>query len=158
MVTLNYSSKDIARDIGSSRHTVDNHLKAAMLKLGVSSRFEAARLFVEHEPDLALRRRLASQTSVLFENDETRPSLLPSSDSASNAEGVSEHEGVAGVAFTAASHEESESKLVPLPRYWGEKNRLSKPDRLLKILWMTALLGLAIGGVMASLRALSDLL
>lgn len=42
------SSKEIARIMGVSPHTVDARIKAAIRNLGVTSRVEAARLLVEH--------------------------------------------------------------------------------------------------------------
>lgn len=44
LVMLHLSSKEIARTLGISPHTVDQRLRVAVRNLGVSSRFEAARL------------------------------------------------------------------------------------------------------------------
>ncbi|MEH6759273.1 MAG: helix-turn-helix transcriptional regulator [Parasphingorhabdus sp.] len=43
------SSKEIARILDVSPHTVDQRLKRAQTKLGASSRAEAARMFAKHE-------------------------------------------------------------------------------------------------------------
>ena len=48
LVAQMHSSKEIARLLGKSPHTVDERLKKAAAALGVASRFEAARLYVEH--------------------------------------------------------------------------------------------------------------
>jgi DNA-binding CsgD family transcriptional regulator len=157
-VLLNYSSKGIARDIGASPHTVDNHIKAAMQRLGVSSRFEAARLLHEFEGDGPDRRTLASQASALARRANHAPDTFKPPEGDSYSEGLSEHDGVAAVAYSATPNRRPDPRLVPLPHYWGEPNGLTQPERVLRILWITALLGLAIGGVMASLRALSDLI
>ncbi|MEE9432960.1 MAG: helix-turn-helix transcriptional regulator [Sphingorhabdus sp.] len=42
------NSKEIARDLGISPHTVDQRLKRVQSLLGVSSRFEAARIYREN--------------------------------------------------------------------------------------------------------------
>jgi DNA-binding CsgD family transcriptional regulator len=49
MVLRHMSSKEIARALGISRHTVDQRLRMAMTLLGASSRVEASRLFAEAE-------------------------------------------------------------------------------------------------------------
>lgn len=49
LVARAYSSKEIGRELGISHHTVDDHLKRAISMLEAPSRFEAARLFAEHE-------------------------------------------------------------------------------------------------------------
>ncbi|WP_189338396.1 helix-turn-helix domain-containing protein [Sphingobium sp. SCG-1] len=46
LVAQGYTSKEIARDLGISYSTVDNHLLAAMQILEAGSRAEAARLFM----------------------------------------------------------------------------------------------------------------
>ncbi|MEI9928814.1 MAG: helix-turn-helix transcriptional regulator [Sphingomonas sp.] len=43
------NSKEIARELGISRHTVDEHIRVAMATLGLSSRYEAARALAAHE-------------------------------------------------------------------------------------------------------------
>lgn len=49
MVYRHMSSKDIARALDISPHTVDQRLRVAMHALGVGSRVEAARLLTQHE-------------------------------------------------------------------------------------------------------------
>lgn len=49
MVFMHMSSKDIARELNISPHTVDQRLKAAARILGVDSRVEAARLLARAE-------------------------------------------------------------------------------------------------------------
>lgn len=51
LVSRDVNSKEIARELGLSDETVKNHIKAAMRRLGVSSRFDAARLLRMHEHD-----------------------------------------------------------------------------------------------------------
>ncbi len=49
MVLMHMSSKDIARELGISPHTVDQRLKGASKILGVDSRVEAARTLARAE-------------------------------------------------------------------------------------------------------------
>jgi DNA-binding CsgD family transcriptional regulator len=49
LTAQHYSSKEIARMLGISKHTVDQRLRHATQQLGASSRFDAARRFTELE-------------------------------------------------------------------------------------------------------------
>lgn len=49
LVSRDRNSKEIGRELGLSDETVKNHIKAAIRRLGVSSRFDAARLLHLHE-------------------------------------------------------------------------------------------------------------
>lgn len=49
LVSRDRNSKEIGRELGLSDETVRNHIKAATRRLGVSSRFDAARLLRLHE-------------------------------------------------------------------------------------------------------------
>lgn len=49
LVSRDRNSKEIGRDLGLSDETVKNHIKAATRRLGVNSRFDAARLLRIHE-------------------------------------------------------------------------------------------------------------
>jgi len=51
MVYQHMSSKDIARELNISPHTVDQRLRIAMGHLGATSRVEAAKLLVMHETE-----------------------------------------------------------------------------------------------------------
>ncbi|WP_243375081.1 helix-turn-helix domain-containing protein [Sandarakinorhabdus cyanobacteriorum] len=54
LVYAHLTSKDIARELGLSNHTVDMRLRTAIRKLGVSSRTEAAKLLHQLEANAGL--------------------------------------------------------------------------------------------------------
>lgn len=49
LVAAPATSKQIARELGISSHTVDEHIREALATLGLSDRMEAARLFLAYE-------------------------------------------------------------------------------------------------------------
>ena len=49
LASHHYTSKEIARKLGISKHTVDQRLRHATLQLGATSRYDAARRFIELE-------------------------------------------------------------------------------------------------------------
>ena len=49
LAIYHYSSKEIGRKLGISRHTADQRLYYSMKLLGASSRFEAARMLADYE-------------------------------------------------------------------------------------------------------------
>lgn len=74
LVARNFSSKEIARELGLSHHTVDDHLKHAISLLGVGSRFEAARLLSAAEGS---PQALGAQPSSLAEPVPIGPAIPP---------------------------------------------------------------------------------
>lgn len=51
LIAQRFSSKEIGRLLGLSPKTVDRHVEEILSRLGLSSRSEAARLFLEHQND-----------------------------------------------------------------------------------------------------------
>jgi DNA-binding CsgD family transcriptional regulator len=70
LVRTQRNSKEIAQQLGISPFTVDKRLARAIATLGVTSRFEAARLLSEHEQEPAYE-RLAYQTTDIVPPDQT---------------------------------------------------------------------------------------
>jgi DNA-binding CsgD family transcriptional regulator len=156
-VLLHYSSKDIARELNVSPHTVDNHLKAAMQRLNATSRFDAARILAADEADIE-RRSLTSQRSALAKQPETTASTEgPGRGMSDPSSGGSLYQGEPAVAFPVHPNEPRRQKLLPVPSQWGEDNTLSKSQRLFWILAITVFTCLSIGAIMGSLRALNDM-
>ncbi len=63
LVMQHFSSKEIARKLVLSPHTVDKRLKLAIAILGVSSRVDAARILAEAEGDKTSQRYTAAHAS-----------------------------------------------------------------------------------------------
>jgi DNA-binding CsgD family transcriptional regulator len=54
LVAAGYTSKQIARQLNLSPSTVDNHLNAALERLGVDSRALAARIFIQGNQNIVI--------------------------------------------------------------------------------------------------------
>lgn len=118
LVRKDKSTKEIARELGISPQTVNNHLKAAMCALGVGSRFIAARALREHEAPGLLE---ASQSqAILVDPDYSLILPMP-------VEGVQEDRG------TYEPHQAAKPAGERSGRY-----RLTVTQRLLCIALLTA--------------------
>ena len=73
LVDRHLSSKQIARELSISKHTVDAHLDKARRRLGIDDRFAAARALVDHER--ALDPPIASQPDTIRMASPTNPRL-----------------------------------------------------------------------------------
>ncbi len=152
------SSKDIAKELGTSPHTVDNHIKAAIQKLSVKSRGEAALLLAEYE-DSSLRRGLASQSPVLPPNPVSRSSpVVP-------AEGDLAGGGIVSTDSHWPIHENRQTAStalpglrLPFPRYWGEPNELTGAQKLLWVFALAIAMCIGIGAVVSTMEALSRII
>jgi DNA-binding CsgD family transcriptional regulator len=154
LVLLHLSSKDIGRQLGSSPHTIDNHIKAAMARLGAVSRVEAARMLADDEGDDP-RRSFTSQVSVLAERTETPSSLI--SVKSEDEVGVASQSEMRSVYRFTGSGPMLPDRL-PLPGFWGEQNDLSSVQKLGWIMALVVLICLSLGAVMASVSALNGLI
>lgn len=113
MVLMHMSSKDIARELGISPHTVDQRVKAAMQILGVDSRVEAARILARHEAGGAYQ-SLVYQTPDIapLAHVEPIPVLVEHGDADIHS-GRAMREDQA--AFDAAFRQSRSSMTLPLP-------------------------------------------
>ncbi len=132
------TSKDIARILDSSPHTIDTHIRSAQKILNVKSRFEAARLLhaFEHKKKRAL-------SSV--------PSLLS--------------EAPVSVTITSAPQDASletsntpiRTKLLPLPDFWGDENDLSNGAKFGWMVLCAIYISISIGALLALIQAVERL-
>lgn len=77
LVAQGFSSKEIARQLHVSEHTVDQRVRTSLRKFGVPSRKEAARLFVSHQqlaPHPETYQPLIHQSEPLASDAEPAPS------------------------------------------------------------------------------------
>ena len=158
LVLGHLTSKEIARELGVSPHTVDQRLRTAMRILNAQSRFEAARIFaaLDHEPTY---QPLIYQ-APLVERDSKNGNQDPSSgktrsDKAGRADDSANVES--GGALMALERSEFRHRPLPIPRFRGEKNRLAAVERLGWILAIAIGAALSFGGLMSGLEALSRL-
>ena len=152
-VLRHMSSKEIARELGISSHTVDQRLRIAMHTLGTASRVEAAKL-------LAAREQGAAYQSSIYQPLYIAPSTL--SDAASRlGEGQRKQRGDDAHRTNEAglSAEPSASSGLPLslPIRGGRRNDLGPWQRLGWIVAIAIGTALAFGALLAGLQALAEL-
>ena len=75
LVGEHLNSKEIGRELGIADHTVVNHLRKAREKVGVTSRYEAARLLRQAEHGMT--RGVSGMTTVMAPPPADPPSLAP---------------------------------------------------------------------------------
>ncbi len=162
LVSQNYSSKEIARRLGISRFTVDQRLRFACQKLGVASRFEAARL-VGSEVPAPPYEGFVYQPSYIAEPTEpgmmtassSPPGLLPDAEFSyaetyelRDAQGY--YAGIPGVPHQG-------SFTWPNPFIGGGANDLTFLQRIFWIAALAILSAMAFGAFATGLEALSRL-
>lgn len=152
------TSKDIARELGLSPHTVDQRLRVAIRTLGVASRVEAARLLAQYETDVEAYQSFAYQPSPID----------PADDNASREVATEETERRSEREYDEAVRERqlSYDMFVPAPRVaplpfphsGGEENHLNGWQRLGWVMVIAIGSALSFGAVLSGLGALADLL
>jgi DNA-binding CsgD family transcriptional regulator len=156
-VILHHSSKDIARQLSISPHTVDNHIKAAMARLGAATRIDAARLLHEFEAQ-DISRALASQASALSEI-QSFPTYSSQGDSKGNKdESLALEVREMQEQFVSSPRKIPDQFRIPLPKYWGDENDLKTSHKLIWVLALILIICLAIGAITASIKALQDII
>jgi DNA-binding CsgD family transcriptional regulator len=138
LVLRHMSSKDIARQLDISPHTVDQRLKLAMKTLGAASRVEAARILAAAESGNGYQDLVHQRPDIAAE---TGPPSF----------GATAHEGQRTAGMTDPST--SADPLPPLLREAGHG------DTLRRILWIAAIVAaVAVGfaAIFVGLNALSE--
>lgn len=150
LVLAHKSSKDIARELGISSHTVDQRLKSAMRILGATSRVEAAqthaRLELGHQP-------LVYQTPDIAADTVAGRFGAPAEGQAAIGATVREDPAIYRAFQTPAKR----SLPFPLPNREGTPNDLTALQRLGWIFALVLLMALTFGIFVAGLEALSRL-
>lgn len=174
------TSKEIARQLGISRHTVDARLRGAIQTLGVSSRREAAIIYRAAMQAEAYQ-PFAYQSPRIVSPAPAR-NIRPEVEAGQELEGADEDErdrdeGVRAPAFAAASaayppmpqpvSHVADSAVwsassFPMararpafPRLWGGANDLTPTQRMLGILLVMILAMLAFGILLSGIEALT---
>ncbi len=152
-VLMHMSSKDIARELGISPHTVDQRLRVAMQTLGATSRVEAARMLAAHEGVAGVAPLGAYQTLIYQAPDiaaEPDPvTMAPSADHGTRQRDQAYADAVReeAVAFDTFSPLPLRSFHMPLPgegRWWNDLNSYERLGACIAI----AILGLLAFGVL----------
>lgn len=158
LVLANLNSKEIARELGVSPHTVDQRLRTAMRVLNVQSRFEAARKFALMDPENTYQPLIYQSPAV-----EPRPKngKLGRSTERTGSERVGAMGDVANVdgggAVISLERSETRRRRLPIPHMHGEKNDLGAVERMGWTIAIAIGAALSFGGLIAGLEALSRL-
>tara|TARA_R110000824_G_scaffold353214_4_gene540331 strand:- start:2223 stop:2759 length:537 start_codon:yes stop_codon:yes gene_type:complete len=158
LVLAHHNSKEIARELGVSPHTVDQRLRTAMRILDVQSRFEAARKFAALDMEDRYQPLIYQMSDVerRRKNEKPDPSTgRTASNRTGSINGISDVDG--SVAIMAFEKSEIRHRRLPVPRYRGERNNLGTVERLGWILAIAIASALSFGGLIAGLEALSRL-
>jgi hypothetical protein len=158
MVLQHMSSKDIARELKISPHTVDQRIRIAMGHLGATSRVEAAKLLAAHENTDPY------QSFIYQPPDIVDAAPIPDTEDALRCGEQSD-----GLTYsTAATAEARSTDLVeavapyqrdrwPFPIVEGQVNTLAPTERLGWIVIIAIGSALAFGMILAGMDALSRL-
>jgi DNA-binding CsgD family transcriptional regulator len=156
LVFMHMSSKDIARALNISSHTVDQRLKVACRHLGVVTRIEAARALAAYEqPQQSPYQSTLYQSPDIAEVGTYAP-LLPLLDYRELQPTARDDNKVSDIHSTAPVFDQPLQRSFgwPFPRYEGEINGLNIWYRLGWMLTIAITLALAFGMILAGLDAL----
>ena len=155
MVFMHMSSKDIARELGISPHTVDQRLKAAIQILGVDNRVEAARMLALAEGGRAYQPLVYQSPDIAGPGSAAAiPFLVDHGDADSRSDRAMREDQAA---FDAAFRQPHKPIALPLP-VGGAKPDDLKPWQRLG--WAIAIMfgvALTFGIFVAGLEGLSRL-
>ncbi|WP_207790237.1 helix-turn-helix domain-containing protein [Glacieibacterium frigidum] len=177
LVYRHMTSKDIARALDISPHTVDMRLRTAMKTLAVASRIDAARLLVESESQNSGYQPLIYQSSDVAgsigevtiaspastTNDDDADQLFSPRSSPEDeppADGPPRSAG-ASFRYDDARYDNYERQLGaanPELLPWGRRNTLSPGARLAWIAGIAIGSALGFGAIVGALEALKNLL
>ena len=132
LVAAPATSKQIARELGISSHTVDEHIREALATLGVPDRQEAARLFLAFEGGQRPPQALSSQAIGV----EERPPV-PAIETASERRIEASNLSTAPAPSLGQERSADEPLPLPFPTKGRPRNEL---DRTTRLLWIGAVL------------------
>jgi DNA-binding CsgD family transcriptional regulator len=132
LVAAGYTSKQIARQLNLAPSTVDNHLNAALERLGVDSRALAARIFVHGNQGFVTSDPLVAQLP-----DDSRTSAFGQSGSANNNDDM--------------------ASLFSIPPMGGRDNKLSQRRRYYHVVQIMILALMAFSAVTVTIAGIVHL-
>jgi DNA-binding CsgD family transcriptional regulator len=159
LAAQHYSSKEIARMLGISKHTVDQRLRHATQQLGASSRFDAARRFAELEgrdPPISMCDQMIYNAA-----DMSLPSFGSSYGSSDSEQDPLPDRNVSRLqdapsAFSLGDHSSLEALLNPMVSVGKESPpSLGVRVKTLLVVGIAAVSLLAFGAAVAALEVLS---
>jgi DNA-binding CsgD family transcriptional regulator len=153
LVLRHMSSKDIARELGISPHTVDQRLRTAMKLLGAGSRVQAAFMLAKVEGIGSYQSSAYQSLDVAPEAD--RPTLAPSDngwrqDQGQRFEAVREEQA----AFATTFLPPAQTLRLPLPKWGAQPHDLGTWQRAGWIVAITMGALVTFGVFIAGLEAL----
>ncbi len=149
LVLHHKSSKDIARELGISPHTVDQRLRTVIRTLGVANRFEAARLFAAGDAPQPYQR-------AVYQSPHVAPAALAATLDVPIGNATGRTGG--GQVGSFRSPGEKPAWPLPFPVRRGERNELSVAARLIWIMVIAIGISLGFGAILAGLEALAKLI
>ncbi|SDC45868.1 DNA-binding transcriptional regulator, CsgD family [Sphingomonas sp. YR710] len=158
MVLMHMSSKDIARALDISPHTVDQRLRVAIQTLGAANRFEAARMLAQHERPELYQSPLYQAPHVAQPPIMARDMPIAQQEQRHFEQGFGDAVREEQVAFRANAWPVQQSFRLPLPTAGGARNDLGYVSRLGWIAAIAVGTALSFGMLLAGLDALSRLL
>lgn len=158
-VLAHQTSKDIARELGISPHTVDQRLRVAAKTLGVAGRIEAAKLLAAHEQDVPdAYQPLIYQSSAIAPEDDI--SVSPPWTAGDQSTGQREFGDTARerqLSYQSFVPEPQRSIALPFPFGLSEENKLGIGSRLGWIVMIAIAAALSFGAILAGLESLGSL-
>jgi DNA-binding CsgD family transcriptional regulator len=158
LVLGHLNSKEIGRELGISPHTVDQRLRQSMRIMGVASRFEAARKFAETDANGTYQPLIYQSSDI--ENSGPSVSLTePAKQDETPVDGLLAKRSTVdrGSAALTMDRAAMATSRLPIPRYRGDKNKLSIIERFGWIIMIAIGSAVSFGGILAGLEALSRL-
>ena len=156
LVLLRNSSKEIALELKVSPHTVDQRLRIAIHTLGVTTRFEAARMLMEHQHGNTYQRdtyqasdiETTEQSAMILAVVKTEERQIGSDVSDDASEGMSDLE--------SHSLNDPTKQMLKLPLFpkWRHPNDLGIMARLGLIMAIAAGVAIGFGTLLAGIEAL----
>lgn len=163
-VSLGLASKEIARKLDVSPHTVDARLKAACGKLGTKSRFVAAKLLTDARSSDALPKENPVDTNLVYEILDLPGGTLHGDKGPSAGEGDGPDDLEPGNSRKLESQRDSGTERSwlepshPIARFLGGENRLSIWQRVAIVMGIAMGAGLTFGVLLNGFAGVSQLL